>query len=129
MLAAKVDRQKTHQTVNSWDYRQQPRTSHGSVSYGTCWPGPGAAPTEEESSTSSEKNHTTSTDWLRLSTSTIGLRSITSENLERNRLVASAGERYGKLYFLSPEMEAHLHIFDEIWRQIHPKDEPAEVKK
>ena len=47
--------------------------------------------------------------------------------LERNRLVSSAGEKYGKLYFLSPEMEAHLHIFDEIWRQIQPKT--GEVKK
>jgi len=47
--------------------------------------------------------------------------------LERNRLVSSAGEKYGKLYFLSPEMEAHLHIFDEIWRQIQPKT--REVKK
>ncbi len=41
--------------------------------------------------------------------------------LERNRLVSSAGEKYGKLYFLSPEMESHLNIFDEIWRQIQPK--------
>src|SRR5213594_2069401 len=42
--------------------------------------------------------------------------------LERNRLVSSAGEKYGKLYFLSPEMESHLHIFDEIWRQIRPEE-------
>jgi len=49
--------------------------------------------------------------------------------LERNRLVSSAGERYGKLYFLSPEMEAHLHIFDEIWKQIQSRIEAQEVKK
>lgn len=42
--------------------------------------------------------------------------------LERNRLVSSAGEKYGKLYFLSPEMESHLDIFDEIWRQIRPQE-------
>ncbi len=42
--------------------------------------------------------------------------------LERNRLVSSAGAKYGKLYFLSPEMESHLNIFDEIWRQIQPKE-------
>jgi DNA-binding transcriptional ArsR family regulator len=48
--------------------------------------------------------------------------------LEKNHLVSSAGEKYGRLYFLSPEMEAHLHIFDEIWRQIQPKAE-TEVKK
>jgi len=49
--------------------------------------------------------------------------------LERNRLVSSAGERYGKLYFLSQEMESHLHIFDEIWKQIQPRIGPGEVKK
>jgi len=48
--------------------------------------------------------------------------------LEKNHLVSSAGERYGKLYFLSPEMEAHLPIFDEIWRQIQVRVEQG-VKK
>ncbi len=48
--------------------------------------------------------------------------------LEKNHLVSSAGERYGKLYFLSPEMEAHLHIFEDIWRQIQPKVQ-QEVKE
>ena len=42
-------------------------------------------------------------------------------SLEKNRLVVSQGEKYGRLYFLSPEMEANLHIFDDIWRQIQPK--------
>ena len=49
--------------------------------------------------------------------------------LEKNRLVSSAGEKYGKLYFLSPEMEAHLHTFDEVWKQIQRKLEIEEVKK
>ena len=49
--------------------------------------------------------------------------------LERNRLVSSAGEKYGRLYFLSPELEAHLHIFDEIWKQIQSRAESREVKK
>lgn len=48
--------------------------------------------------------------------------------LEKNRLVTSAGERYGKLYFLSPEMEVHLHIFDEIWKQVQPRIDGQEVK-
>src|SRR5438445_2425484 len=43
--------------------------------------------------------------------------------LEKNHLVSSAGEKYGKLYFLSPEMEAHLPLFDEIWAQIKPQFE------
>ncbi len=48
-------------------------------------------------------------------------------SLEKNHLVSSAGEKYGKLYFLSPELEAHLHLFDEIWGQIQLKKQ--EVKK
>jgi DNA-binding transcriptional ArsR family regulator len=48
--------------------------------------------------------------------------------LEKNHLVFSAGEKYGRLYFLSPELEAHLDIFDEIWRQIQLKAD-GQVKK
>src|SRR5437667_11042077 len=48
--------------------------------------------------------------------------------LEKNQLVSSAGEKYGKLYFLSPEMETHLPLFDEIWTQISPRLE-REVKR
>ncbi len=47
--------------------------------------------------------------------------------LEKNNLITPSGERYGKLYFLSQEMEAHLHLFDEIWQKIQP--ESREVKK
>ena len=47
--------------------------------------------------------------------------------LEKNNLIAPAGEHYGKLYFLSQEMEAHLYLFDEIWQKIQPTTK--EVKK
>lgn len=47
--------------------------------------------------------------------------------LEKNNLVTPAGEHYGKLYFLSQEMEAHLYLFDEIWQRIQPAT--GEVKK
>ena len=47
--------------------------------------------------------------------------------LEKNNLVTPAGEHYGKLYFLSQEMEAHLIIFDEVWKKIQPST--REVKK
>ncbi len=47
--------------------------------------------------------------------------------LEKNHLVSPSGERYGRLYFLSQEMEAHLPIFDEIWVKIQPR--AREVKK
>jgi DNA-binding transcriptional ArsR family regulator len=35
--------------------------------------------------------------------------------LEENRIVMSIGERYGKMYFLSPEMEENYALFKEIW--------------
>ncbi len=47
--------------------------------------------------------------------------------LEKNNLIAPSGEHYGRLYFLSSEMEAHLHLFDEIWKKIEPST--REVKK
>lgn len=47
--------------------------------------------------------------------------------LEKNNLITPAGEHYGKLYFLSQEMEAHLYLFDEIWQKIQPAT--REVKK
>lgn len=39
--------------------------------------------------------------------------------LERNHLVTSGGERYGKLYFISPELESRIRLFDEICGEIH----------
>jgi DNA-binding transcriptional ArsR family regulator len=47
--------------------------------------------------------------------------------LEKNNLITPAGEHYGRLYFLSQEMEAHLYLFDEIWQKIQPGT--REVKK
>lgn len=46
--------------------------------------------------------------------------------LEKNHLVTPSGDRYGRLYFLSQEMEAHLHLFDEIRNKIQPSK--TEVK-
>jgi len=40
--------------------------------------------------------------------------------LEKNHIIVPSGERYGRLYFLSPEMEAHMNIFDDIWNKIQP---------
>ena len=47
--------------------------------------------------------------------------------LERNRIVTASGAKYGRLYFLSPEMEVHIHIFDEVWKKIQPAE--LEMKK
>jgi DNA-binding transcriptional ArsR family regulator len=37
--------------------------------------------------------------------------------LEQNRLIVTEGEKYGKLYFLSSEMEANWPKLDEILRK------------
>ena len=37
--------------------------------------------------------------------------------LEQNRLIVTEGEKYGKLYFLSPDMEANWVKLDEILRK------------
>jgi len=43
--------------------------------------------------------------------------------LEDSNVVKSAGEKYGKMYFLSEDMEMNYNDFEKIWRQI------KEVKK
>lgn len=41
--------------------------------------------------------------------------------LEENEIVTSAGEKYGKLYFLSNRMEKNYDIFLEIWEEVQNK--------
>ena len=41
--------------------------------------------------------------------------------LRRNSLVNSTGEHYGLTYFLSPWLEAHLEIFDDLCRKLRFK--------
>jgi DNA-binding transcriptional ArsR family regulator len=41
--------------------------------------------------------------------------------LEKNRLITSAGEGYGKTYFLSPAMEENYGEFEEILKKIWKK--------
>ena len=38
--------------------------------------------------------------------------------LEKNKIVKPTGDKYGKLYFLSEEMEENYGIFEEIWEKI-----------
>jgi len=38
--------------------------------------------------------------------------------LMENSLLTSRGQEYGKMFFLSPELEADFPIFEEIWAQI-----------
>jgi len=41
--------------------------------------------------------------------------------LEKNRIITSAGEGYGKTYFLSPVMEENYALFEEIVKKIWKK--------
>ena len=43
------------------------------------------------------------------------------ELLEKNRLITSIGDRYGKMYFLAPELEENYAEFDRIWNKIGKK--------
>ena len=41
--------------------------------------------------------------------------------LEKNGLVTSMGDRYGKMYFLSTDLEENFRVFEEIWNKIGKK--------
>jgi len=41
--------------------------------------------------------------------------------LEQNNLIKSTGEKYGKMYFLSSDMEENYDVFSKIWEQIGEK--------
>ena len=43
------------------------------------------------------------------------------EVLKKNALVTPQGEHYGLTYFLTPWLEAHLDIFDEITKKLNIK--------
>jgi DNA-binding transcriptional ArsR family regulator len=47
--------------------------------------------------------------------------------LEKNRLITSMGERYGKLYFISLELEEKWDLFEEIWNKIGKKLKKKDV--
>jgi DNA-binding transcriptional ArsR family regulator len=42
--------------------------------------------------------------------------------LEDSDVVKSAGEKYGKIYFLSEDMEKNYNDFETIWEQIKDKN-------
>jgi DNA-binding transcriptional ArsR family regulator len=49
--------------------------------------------------------------------------------LEKNNLINSMGEKYGKMYFLSPLLEDDYSIFEEIWVKIGKKEVNADEGK
>ncbi len=48
--------------------------------------------------------------------------------LQKNRIITSAGDRYGITYFLSPEMEENYVVFEEILKKIWKKEKREENK-
>ena len=43
------------------------------------------------------------------------------EVLKENGLITSMGEKYGKMYFLSMELEENISVYDEIWNELRKK--------
>jgi DNA-binding transcriptional ArsR family regulator len=48
--------------------------------------------------------------------------------LQKNRIIASAGEGYGTTYFLSPAMEENYALFEDIMDKIWKKEKREENK-
>jgi len=48
--------------------------------------------------------------------------------LEKNKIITSAGDRYGTTYFLSPAMEENYALFEEILKKIWEKEKRQENK-
>jgi len=46
--------------------------------------------------------------------------------LEKNGVITPMGERYGMMYFLSPEMEENYPVFEEIWNRFGNKKKKAQ---
>ena len=44
------------------------------------------------------------------------------EILEKNKIITTAGDRYGTTYFLSPQMEENYAVFEEIMEKIGKKE-------
>jgi DNA-binding transcriptional ArsR family regulator len=47
------------------------------------------------------------------------------ETLEKNGMIITIGDGYGKMYTLSPLLEENLQVFDGIWARIGKKDKTS----
>jgi DNA-binding transcriptional ArsR family regulator len=47
--------------------------------------------------------------------------------LEKNGMIVTIGDGYGKMYTLSPLMEENIQVFDGIWARIGEKDKMGGV--
>jgi predicted transcriptional regulator len=50
------------------------------------------------------------------------------EILQKNRIITSAGDRYGTTFFLSPEMEENYAFFEEILNKIWKKEKREKTR-
>lgn len=50
------------------------------------------------------------------------------EVLEENGLITSMGGKYGKMYFLSMELEENISIYEEIWHKLRKKLKNKETR-
>ncbi len=50
------------------------------------------------------------------------------EVLEDNDLITSAGNRYGKMYFVSQKLEESMEVFEEVWSQMKDNQDEEETR-
>jgi DNA-binding transcriptional ArsR family regulator len=50
------------------------------------------------------------------------------EVLEDNDLITSAGNRYGKMYFVSQRLEESMEDFEEVWSQMKDSQDEEETR-
>ena len=49
------------------------------------------------------------------------------EVLEDNDLITSAGNRYGRMYFVSQKLEESMDVFEEVWSGMREKLDEEEI--
>ena len=49
------------------------------------------------------------------------------EVLEDNDLITSAGNRYGRMYFVSQKLEESMDVFEEVWSRMREKLDEEEI--
>jgi len=51
------------------------------------------------------------------------------EVLEDNDLITSAGNRYGKMYFVSQRLEENMDVFEKVWIRMKEKQDDEEEER
>ena len=50
------------------------------------------------------------------------------EVLEDNDLITPAGNRYGRMYFVSQKLEKSMEVFEEVWSQMKDNKDEGETR-